>query len=160
MKKIFSTFIIVFITLSSVIGQNTSPAELAKPNVPVAEKPKVQAPANPNAPVIKFESEVHDYGKVPVNSDGACQFKFKNTGKEPLILTNVKASCGCTVPSWPKDPIAPGANAIIDVKYNSMNRAHTINKSITVFSNASDSIVVLRIQGEVYEDPAPEKPVQ
>ena len=133
MKKIFSTFIIVFITLSSVIGQNTSPAELAKPNVPVAEKPKVQAPANPNAPVIKFESEVHDYGKVPVNSDGACQFKFKNTGKEPLILTNVKASCGCTVPSWPKDPIAPGANAIIDVKYNSMNRAHNNNKSIKFF---------------------------
>jgi len=152
MKKIFSTLFVALIALSSVIGQNTSTAEPAKP--------KAQVPANPNAPVIKFDSEVHDYGRVPVNSDGTCQFKFKNTGKEPLILTNVKASCGCTVPSWPKDPIAPGASAAIDVKYNSMNRAHTINKSITVFSNASDSIVILRIQGEVYEDPAPEKPVQ
>ena len=145
MKKILSTLIIAFITLTSVIGQNTvTPVEPQKPQ-------------NPNAPVIKFESDVHDYGRVPINGDGSCQFKFKNLGKEPLVLTNVKASCGCTVPSWPKDPIAPGASGVIDVKYNNMNRAHTINKSISVFSNATDSLIVLRIQGEVYEDPSPEK---
>lgn len=144
MKKFFSTLIIAFITLTSVIGQNTTPAEPEKP-------------VNPNAPVIKFESEVHDYGRVPINGDGTCQFKFKNTGKEPLVLTNVKASCGCTVPSWTKDPVAPGATGVIDVKYTTMNRAHTINKSITVFSNASNDTVILRLQGEVYEDVSPEK---
>jgi len=144
MKKLFSVLILATIAFGSVIGQNTQPVEPEKQD-------------NPNAPVIKFESEVHDYGKVPVNANGSCQFKFKNTGKEPLILSNVKASCGCTVPSWPKEPIPPGGSGVIDVKYTTMNRPHTINKSITVFSNASNNTVILRLQGEVYENPVPQK---
>ncbi len=144
MKKLFSVLILATIAFTSVIGQNTQPVEPVKQD-------------NPNAPVIKFESEVHNYGKVPINGDGSCQFKFTNTGKEPLILSNVKASCGCTVPSWPKEPIPPGGSGVIDVKYTTMNRAHTINKSITVFSNASNNTVILRLEGEVYEDPAAPK---
>jgi len=141
MKKILSTLFIAFIT-TVVMGQNTTPVE----------------PENPNAPVIKFVSEVYDYGKVPVNGDGSCQFKFTNTGKEPLVLTNVKASCGCTVPSWTREPILPGASGVIDVKYTTMNRAHTINKSITVFSNASNATVILRLQGEVIDTTTPQNP--
>ena len=140
MKNFFLTLIIAIIAFSNVIGQNTTPVE----------------PENPNAPVIKFESEVYDYGKVPINGNGMCQFKFTNTGKEPLLLTNVKASCGCTVPSWPRDPIPPGESGVIDVKYTTMSRAHTINKSITVFSNASNTTVILRLKGEVINNPTPE----
>ncbi len=142
MKKFFLTLLIATIAFTYAIGQNTTPVE----------------PENPNAPVIKFESEVYDYGRVPVNGNGACQFKFTNTGKEPLILSNVKASCGCTVPSWPKEPIPPGSSGVIDVKYTTMNRPHTINKSITVFSNASNNTVILRLQGEVFQDVSPENP--
>ncbi len=58
---------------------------------------------------IEFTKEVHDYGKIKHGGDPYCTFEFKNTGNEPLIISNAKGSCGCTVPTWPKEPIAPGA---------------------------------------------------
>lgn len=109
---------------------------------------KEQPAENPNAPVITFEKTVHDYGTVPYNGDGKCEFEFTNTGKEPLILTNVRSSCGCTVPKWPREPILPGDKGIINVEYKT-NRIGAINKSVTVQSNASNSTVVLRITGQV-----------
>ncbi len=104
--------------------------------------------ANPNAPVITFDKTVHDYGDVPYNGDGKCQFTFTNTGKEPLILTNVRSSCGCTVPKWPREPIMPGESEVIHVEYKT-NRIGSINKSVTVQSNASNDVVRLRITGKV-----------
>jgi hypothetical protein len=104
--------------------------------------------ANPNAPVITFDKTVHDYGDVPYNGDGKCQFTFTNTGKEPLILTNVRSSCGCTVPKWPREPVMPGESEVIHVEYKT-NRIGTINKSVTVQSNASNDVVRLRITGKV-----------
>ncbi len=106
------------------------------------------ATENPNAPEITFESTVHDYGTIAYQGDGNCEFKFTNTGKEPLILTNVRSSCGCTVPKWPREPILPGQSEIINVEYKT-NRIGRINKTITVQSNAKTSAVVLRIQGQV-----------
>jgi hypothetical protein len=117
-------------------------------------------PENPNAPVITFEKSVHDYGTVKFEGDGKCEFKFTNTGKEPLILTNVRSSCGCTVPSWPREPILPGQSDIIKVEYKT-NRVGAINKTITVQSNAKNSTEVLRITGQVVKDAetvTPEKP--
>src|SRR4051812_34861698 len=68
------------------------------------------APAkdNPNAPEISFSQELHDYGTIKQGADGSCEFRFKNTGKEPLIISNARGSCGCTVPTWPKEPIMKG----------------------------------------------------
>lgn len=111
---------------------------------------------NPNAPVITFDKTVHDYGSVPYNGDGKTTFSFTNTGKEPLILTNVRSSCGCTVPKWPREPILPGQSEKIHVEYKT-NRIGRINKSVTVQSNASNSSVVLRIEGQVLrpEESAP-----
>lgn len=108
---------------------------------------------NPNAPTITFETEVVDYGQIEKGADGQREFKFTNEGKEPLIITNAKGSCGCTVPSWPKEPIAPGASAVIKVKYDTQ-RVGPINKSVTVNSNAATPVKVLRIKGQV------KKPVQ
>ncbi|HHN48454.1 MAG TPA: DUF1573 domain-containing protein [Bacteroidales bacterium] len=103
-----------------------------------------------NGPQIQFDKETHDYGKVPLNGDGNCKFAFTNIGTEPLILTNVRAGCGCTVPQWPREPVLPGESAEIKVRYTTLNRPHTINKSIVVTSNSVDkSTVVLRIKGEV-----------
>ena len=91
--------------------------------------------------------------------NGECEFVFKNTGKAPLQITNARASCGCTVPSWPREPIAPGKKSVIKVKYDT-NRLGTINKSITVTSNAVNNSVVLHIKGHISEKPAESVPEQ
>ena len=97
---------------------------------------------------IKFDKMMHDYGTIVQGADGNCEFKFTNNGKTPLILSNVKASCGCTVPEWPKEPIAPGKTSSIKVKYNTAT-VGAFNKSITVNSNAVNNTVVLQIKGNV-----------
>lgn len=99
---------------------------------------------------ITFETEVIDYGTIPQNADGVRMFKFKNTGNAPLIISNATGSCGCTVPSWPKQPINPGEEGVIKVKY-ATNRLGPINKSVTVTSNTSNPTTVLRIKGNVIE---------
>lgn len=104
--------------------------------------------SNPNAPVIFFESFVYDYGTLMAGADGECEFVFKNKGKEPLILTNVVSSCGCTVPEWPREPIMPGKTGVIKVSYNT-SRVGEINKTITVLSNATTASVRLQIKGNV-----------
>ncbi|MDD4847366.1 MAG: DUF1573 domain-containing protein [Bacteroidales bacterium] len=112
----------------------------------------VEQPVNKNAPVMTFNKLTHDYGTVEYQGNGVCYFSFTNTGKEPLILSNAKASCGCTVPSWPKTPILPGQTDSIQVKY-STTRVGQINKSITVTSNANNSPITLRITGKVLPNP-------
>ena len=102
---------------------------------------------------IEFTKEVHDYGKIKYNGDPYCNFEFKNTGDQPLIISNSKGSCGCTVPTWPKEPIAPGATGSIKVKYDT-KRPGPISKSVTITSNAVNaSTKVLRIKGEVGQAP-------
>lgn len=100
--------------------------------------------------VIKFESTVHDYGTIEQGSDGSCQFVFTNMGKTPLVLSNVRASCGCTVPTWPREPILPGKDAVIKVVYNT-NLVGSFNKSISVNSNAKNNEVILNIKGTVIQ---------
>ncbi|MBO6026049.1 MAG: DUF1573 domain-containing protein [Bacteroidales bacterium] len=113
-----------------------------------------------NGPEIEFEKLVHDYGEVPYNGNGECEFRFTNTGNEPLILQKPKSSCGCTVPTWPKEPILPGESDVIKVTYRT-TKVGAINKTITVTSNAkTNGTVVLRIKGTVLEQPTealPEK---
>lgn len=108
-------------------------------------------------PKITFSKEVHDYGNIKYDGDPNCTFEFTNTGNEPLIISNAKGSCGCTVPKWPKEPIAPGAKGSIEVKYDT-KRSGPINKSVTISSNAlNEPEKVIRIKGEV--GPAPESGV-
>jgi hypothetical protein len=98
--------------------------------------------------VIKFENTVHDYGTIEQGSDGSYEFKFTNEGKTPLILSNVRSSCGCTVPSWTKEPVAPGKEGAIKVVYNTHNVGN-FSKTVTVSSNAKNSEVMLQIKGNV-----------
>jgi hypothetical protein len=97
---------------------------------------------------IEFEKNNHDYGELEFGTDGICEFRFTNTGKGPLVLTNVKSSCGCTIPEWPKEPIGKGKFSSIKVRYDT-HRVGTFNKSITVYSNASNSPKRLFIKGRV-----------
>lgn len=108
---------------------------------------------------IEFNKEVHDYGTIENGADGTCEFKFKNTGTAPLIIQDAKGSCGCTVPSWPKEPIAPGATGILKVKYDT-KRTGPINKSVTVTSNATNEPTkIVRIKGTVNPAPTGTAPV-
>lgn len=97
---------------------------------------------------IIFEKLEYDYGTIEKGADGTCEFVFTNKGKSPLVLNTVRATCGCTVPEWPREPIAPGEKGVIKVKYNT-NIAGTFNKSVTVMSNAVNKMVSLRIKGKV-----------
>ena len=98
---------------------------------------------------IKFVTEEIDYGTIKQGADGVRVFEFKNTGKAPLVISGASSSCGCTVPSWPKEPIAPGASGKIEVKYDT-TRVGQIAKTILVNSNAKDTpTVALRIKVKV-----------
>ena len=109
--------------------------------------------ANTNAAQISFTQETIDYGNIKKDANGEREFVFKNTGKEPLIITNCVGSCGCTVPVWPKTPIAPGEKASIKVKYDT-RRVGLFQKTVTVTSNAGTPTKVLTIKGNVEDVPA------
>jgi hypothetical protein len=104
-------------------------------------------------PVFEFENDVIDYGDIAANSDGNRTFKFKNIGKSPLIITAVKGSCGCTVPTKPEEPIMPGDSGEIKVKY-ATNRIGAFSKTVTITSNAYEPTVVLKVKGRVLENEA------
>jgi hypothetical protein len=142
MKKVFSLLMVLAFVMAG-IAQN----DAAQPK----KNKKVKTPE------ITFEKLVHDYGEIYQGENGECEFVFKNTGKAELILTNCRSSCGCTVPSWPKDPIPPGKKAVIKVKYNTQ-RIGQINKTITVESNAVNDRVVLKISGNVNPKPTEAAP--
>jgi len=97
---------------------------------------------------IQFKTDTIDYGEIEKGSDGLRIFEFTNTGNAPLIIKDVKSSCGCTVPEKPKDPIEAGATGVIKVKYDT-KRIGKIRKTVTVYSNATEPIKALKIKGEV-----------
>jgi hypothetical protein len=97
---------------------------------------------------MDFKKEVHDYGNIKNGANGTCTFEFTNTGNAPLIISNATGSCGCTVPTWPKEPIAPGAKGEITVKYDT-KRTGEFTKTVTLTSNASETSKVLTIKGNV-----------
>lgn len=99
---------------------------------------------------IEFKETTIDYGVIEKGADGVRVFEFTNTGDAPLIITDVKSSCGCTVPKKPDGPIAPGKTGEISVKYDT-NRVNPIRKTITVLSNAETPTVALKIKGEVID---------
>lgn len=100
------------------------------------------------AAIINFETEIIDYGTVIQHSDGAKTFWFTNTGEAPLLITDVKTTCGCTVPSYSKAPILPGESGEIEIKYSTA-RLGAFTKSITVISNAEGGNKILKIKGNV-----------
>ena len=115
--------------------------------------PQSNAQQQPNMPKtsIRFDKELHDFGEVDANTDNPYSFTFTNTGKEPLLITNAKGSCGCTVPSWPKDPIMPGQKGQIDVVFRpSKGQAgKPQEKTVTVTANTEPVNTVVRIKAKV-----------
>lgn len=102
-----------------------------------------------DAPVISFEENIHDFGKLVDGEVVTYKFKFTNTGKTPLLISSATASCGCTVPSYPKEPVAPGAEGAIDVQFNSSGKVGVFNKDVTIVANTVPNQTILAIKGVV-----------
>lgn len=131
MKRTVNTFLLVAFVLSLF---NAAPTEFDKYDSKIA--------------VIKFKTEVIDYGTIIQNSDGSRLFSFINEGDAPLLITNVKTTCGCTVPSYSKAPILPGESGEIQIKYNT-KKLGAFTKTITVMSNAEGGNKILKIKGNI-----------
>ena len=138
----------ILLSLALVTGLTLVNAQ----NVITADAPETEESTNVT---IDFVSKVVDYGTIEHNADGARKFVFTNNGTEPLLIKNAKGSCGCTVPTWPREAIAPGATAEIGVEY-ATNRVGKFTKTITLTTNASKKPVILTIKGEVNPDPKEE----
>lgn len=137
MKKLAMYIGMLLLTSMAAFAQETNPAD---------EGPKIQ-----------FEVLEHNFGEIIEGNLASYEFKFTNTGKMPLVLTNVQASCGCTAPEWPKEPIAPGATGIVKAVYNSYQRPGVFEKFITVKTNTLQGDIALKIRGNV--KPKPVEPV-
>lgn len=130
MKKLI---ISAFVAISTVFATSAQTA-------PVAE--------NKSKAEITFDKETHDFGIIPQNTPATYTFILKNTGKDPLIITNAAASCGCTTPEWTKEPIMPGKKGFVKATYNAATIG-VFNKAVTVMSNADRAQVTLYIKGDV-----------
>ncbi|MGD2035359.1 MAG: DUF1573 domain-containing protein [Bacteroidales bacterium] len=113
-----------------------------------SQTPAVKEDKSVFGPAMEFTGTESEFRVIEQGGNGIFEFDLTNTGTEPLILSNVRSSCGCTVPEWPKEPINPGESAVIKAKYDT-RRIGQFSKSISVYSNASETPVILRIKGKV-----------
>lgn len=131
MKKIFTLFVLIFCTVSFCLAQKM-PAE---PEMPIT--------------VITFENPEYNFGTVEQKGVVHHDFVFTNTGTEPLIISNAKGSCGCTVPYWPKHPIAPGESGVIEIAFDTKGKKNKQSKRITITANTDPAMSFLTVRGIV-----------
>ncbi|OAB28041.1 Protein of unknown function [Flavobacterium fryxellicola] len=141
MKKIIALALLVTLGVTTSNAQETT-KKLKATNTKLAT-------AKVNGAGMVFVTETIDYGTVAYNSDGRREFVFTNNGNKPLIITNAQGSCGCTVPTYPKEPIAPGAKGIIGVKYDTSRAGQAFTKTVTLTTNAVVPSKTLTIKGNV-----------
>jgi len=155
MKKL-SLIVIAIFAITLVSCKEDATAKIKKSNLEKAQKRNVANRVD--APVIAFEKTEHDWGNINEGDKVETTFKFKNTGKSELIITNIKGSCGCTVPSnWPKQPIMPGAEGEFTVQFNSKGKPNQVQKTVTVTCNTNKGRETVKIKANVKPDPAQEK---
>jgi hypothetical protein len=138
-------------------GMNAAATAESDAANPTIDNPNVvnesEAP-NPNAPVMKFAEAEFDFGDIKPNTKVRHTFTFTNTGKSALLIEDATASCGCTTPSWTKEPVAPGAEGKMEVQFDSQGKQGIINKQVAVRANTQPSITTIVIKGNVLTDDA------
>lgn len=144
MKKYFLLVWLILIMFSACNNRpgNLSTDVVTNPNTASGE-------TEDNLPVIEFEKEIHDFGKVIEGEKVSFGFKFKNAGKSDLVIYQVNTSCGCTASKFSKEPVKPGEEKVINVTFDSSGRKGFQNKTITVLSNCQPSTNVVRIKAMV-----------
>lgn len=164
MKKIIFFFLAFTLISSGVFAQSTKAAKTSKakvsksvkatkPTAKAIEKPAEVATPKVQGPDMTFETTIVDFGTIQQGSEPVRVAKFTNNGTEPLLVKSANGSCGCTVPTWPKDPIMPGETSEIKVRYDT-NRVGDINKTVTVNTNIEGKQIVLSVKGKVLAKPA------
>ncbi|MBX9782987.1 MAG: DUF1573 domain-containing protein [Chitinophagaceae bacterium] len=148
MKKI----VFALLVLAAVACQN-NPKNPKEPVDPNAKERAVNAKIadSANWTTVQWLDSMQQFGKVIDGEKVIISFHFKNTGSKPLIIASVSASCGCTVPTKPEEPIAPGAEGIIKAEFNSAGRVGKAEKYVNVSCNTEKQIYTLRFEGEVIE---------
>ncbi|MFT4565477.1 MAG: hypothetical protein ACI9FN_000430 [Saprospiraceae bacterium] len=136
--KIFNLIFVLF--LGFAIGSVSAQIESAKSEIPAS------------GPVMEFVEMVVDYGAIEQHSDPLRIAKFTNTGTEPLVIKNARGSCGCTVPTYPKQPIMPGESAEVEIRYDT-KRIGKINKTVTITTNEVGDPKVLKVIGQITKAP-------
>ncbi|WP_223653497.1 DUF1573 domain-containing protein [Hymenobacter psoromatis] len=133
-------------------GMNADAAAADAKANPTIDNPNVasdtEAP-NPNAPVLTFAESQFDFGDIQPDSKVHHTFKFTNTGKTPLLIADATASCGCTTPSWTKEPIAPGSTGEMEVQFDSRGKQGLISKQVSVRANTQPGITTIYIKGNI-----------
>jgi len=146
-------FILVLIALCAACKEDTKYLETVK----VGKYDEfVRNPVTRSGPIdsvnvakIVFDEEIHNFGIAAEGGEITHTFKFTNEGKTPLLISEARSTCGCTVPNWPKEPIEPGESNEINVRFNTKNRVGYQDKAITLYTNTFAGKKVLRLQGEV-----------
>ena len=130
-------------------------SEVAAPQTPVSPEANAAQAAAPTGPTtaIQFNESEFNFGKVKAGEKVQHEYVFKNTGKEPLIISNAKGSCGCTVPEWPKEPIPVGGEGKIKVEFDSKGKSGNQTKQVTITANTDPPQTIIYIKGEVIGDP-------
>jgi len=150
MKKLVLSLGIVVFSVTASLAQDKSHAATPEKNASATVAATSATSLKPEN--LEFKTELHDFGTVPEGPAAEYEFVFKNTGKEPILLQQVHASCGCTTPTWSKDPVLPGKTGIIKASFATQGRGGApFNKAITVTSNAGTK--VLTIKGAVEKAP-------
>jgi hypothetical protein len=142
MKKTILSLALAFLFITAVNAQD-------KTAIPAAATQE-----NPNAPEFKFDVEEYNFGTIKQGEKISYDFKFSNAGKDALVITEAHGSCGCTVPQWPKEPVAKGSKQVIHVEFNSAGKQGMQDKTVTITSNAKGGQKVLHLKGNVEMPPA------
>lgn len=143
MKKLFSISALIIAFAGVTFAQTP-----ATPSTPSTTTEAAAVVDNPNAAEFQWVEETHDFGTIPQGTPVTWKFEFVNTGKEPLIVSNVQKTCGCTITDWTKEPVAPGQKGFVSAEYNAAKEG-PFTKAITVMSNAKTPNVKLYFKGTV-----------
>ena len=146
-------------TPTQTASTTTTPPPPTKPGqvTPNANQAKPAAPVGPTT-TITFEEKEFNFGTVKSGEEVKHIYKFRNTGKEPLVISNAKGSCGCTVPNWPKEPIPVGGEGEIEVVFNTKGKSGNQTKTVTITANTNPPQTLIYIKGKVEADPNAAKP--
>jgi hypothetical protein len=145
MKKYSILFLISIIFLASC-KENVA-SKIKSDNLVKAQERDLKL--DTEVPVMSFDKKDFDFGTINENDVVETVFNFTNTGKTDLIITNASATCGCTIPEWPKEPIKPGAVGVIKVKFNSRGKKNKQNKTVTLSTNTREGKELLKITAQV-----------
>ncbi len=147
--NVFGFAFLAFAVLSSCGSDNKkekSSISSSEVNNKGTETVKKESASNAPVSTIQFEEDVFDFGEIKQGDVVSHVFKFKNTGKIPLSIQDATAPCGCTVPSWPKEPIAPGQSGEIKVEFNSQGKEGVQSKKVTITANTEPSLNYVEIK--------------